>query len=87
MTTPVKLLVLDGCEPCDELKEIVKPMIEAGEIQLVDGMSDEGQKFLHEHREIDHVPYAFIEDSPGNIRKCDVRREGEVILFECKPKA
>lgn len=82
----VKLLVVEGCEPCAELEEVIKPLIEAGDIQVVDGLSDEGQKLLQDHREIDHVPYAFVEGSqPGAIRKCDIRQtEDGTIMFECK---
>ena len=31
--TPVKILVLDGCEPCAEVKELSKGLIDAGEVR------------------------------------------------------
>ena len=81
--TPVKILVLDGCEPCAEVKELSKGLIDAGEVRLVDGMSDEGQKLLHEHREIDHVPYAFVEGETGQLRKCSILLHEDGIEFNC----
>lgn len=79
---PVKILVLDGCEPCAEVKDLAKGLIDAGEVRLVDGMSDEGQQLLHEHREIDHVPYAFVEEA-GRLRKCSILLHEDGIEFNC----
>lgn len=79
---PVKILVVDGCEPCVEVKELARPLIEAGEVRLVDGMSDEGQQFLQTHPGVDHVPYAFVDEGQG-IRQCKIRLFDDGIEFDC----
>ncbi len=77
----LKIVTLPGCEPCEDVLAAAKPLIDAGEMQVIDGMSDEGQAFLQAHPEVNHVPFLFVEEV-GGLRSCALKRgsDGGVVV-------
>ena len=75
------LLVHPACPSCKDVKEALAPLIEAGEIRLVNITSEEGTKIAEAIQE--HAVPTLVARFRGGYRKCEVWFEGEDLLFDC----
>ena len=76
------LLVDKRCLGCESVKEMLKEELESGAAVEIDVESEEGKE-LCEKFGIEEVP-AVILDTGKELRKCEIRTEGDDLVIECE---
>lgn len=87
VTVKMKIVTQEGCKPCDDIVELVKDGIEAGDVQVIPIETPEGQAFVQDHA-IDGTPAVFLE-LEGKLTRCQITGEDEdgSLLLDCdKPE-
>ena len=76
------LLTDKRCLGCEAVKEMLKEELESGAAVEIDVESEEGKE-LCEKFGIEEVP-AVILDTGKELRKCEIRTEGDDLVIECE---
>jgi len=76
------LLTDKGCLGCATVKEMLREQLESGAAVEIDVESEEGKE-LCERFGIEEVP-AVILDTGEELRKCEIRTEGDDLVIECE---
>ena len=76
------LLTDKRCLGCEAVKEMLKEELERGAAVEIDIESEEGKE-LCEKFGIEEVP-AVILDTGKELRKCEIRTEGDDLVIECE---
>lgn len=79
-----KIMVEDGCDPCEQVKRELAPEIARGEIVLVPTSSEEAQRVAVAHN-VEYVPYPYEVRDDGSLGRCELRRgpDGRIVV-ECE---
>ena len=75
------LLVQDGCEHCEAVKEYMREEIESGAIKLCNIATQECRE-LADSLKIDDIPTAVITTSSGK-QQCELQTEGDDFVIAC----
>ena len=76
------LLTDKRCLGCEAVKEMLKEELESGAAVEIDVESEEGKE-LCERFGIEEVP-TIILDTGKELRKCEIRTEGDDLVIECE---
>lgn len=80
----VKIVVQDGCPPCEMIKQVLKEEVEQGKVELVQADSPEGEE-LSEKLGINATPTpVVIDEESGEMHKCELRFERDDLVIHCK---
>ena len=82
----VKIVVQDGCPPCEFIKRALKEEVEQGKIELVKVDSKEGKELI-EKLDINATPTpVVIDEESGEMQKCDLKFEKDDLVIHCGGK-
>lgn len=73
-------LVQEGCGACEDAKIALAPLVEAGEVEIMDVTKDPEAMLLAAAHDIDLFPAAFVMLSDGSLfgQVCDITTSDDV---------